>query len=117
MVYGLAKEVLGKTGTIRTSPEAVSGNDTGKRVQPFSTIEFVEIVPGKSIPADKWFRLPDGNYLNYILAGRAYYQITREPVPDVPGETTIADMPYTITLGGGTSPYVETIVSGVVKAK
>lgn len=79
MVYGKAKEVLGKTGTIRTSPEVVSGNDTGKRVQPFSTIEFVEVVDGQSVPADKWFKLPDGNYLNYILGGRAYFQITQEP--------------------------------------
>lgn len=119
MAYGLAKEVLGKTGTVRTSPEAVSGNDTGKRVQPFSTIEFVEVVAGKSVPADKWFKLPDGNFLNYILAGRAYFQITREPIPDVPEPPAegVADMPYTITLGGGSSPYVETVVTGVVKAK
>lgn len=117
MVNGQAKEVLGKTGTVRTSPEVVSGNDTGKRVQPFSTIEFVEVVAGKSVPTDKWFRLPDGNYLNYILAGRAYFQITKEPIPDVPPTEGAADMPFTFTLGGGDSPYVEQTITGVVKAK
>lgn len=37
-----------------------------------------------------------------------------EPEPPAGG---VADMPYTITFGGGTSPYVETIVSGMIKAK
>jgi hypothetical protein len=117
MIYGTAKEVLGKTGTIRTSPEVLSGNDTGKRVQAYTTIEFVEVVDGKSVPADKWFKLPDGNYLNYIISGRAYYQIVTQPIPDVPPADGVADMPYTFTLGGGDSPYVETTITGIVKAK
>lgn len=84
---GTAKEILGKIGTIRTTPEAVSGNDTGKRVPAGSTIEFVKVVPGKSIPTDQWFQLPDGNYLNYILTGRAYYQILTQPTTPPPPPT------------------------------
>lgn len=115
---GQASEILGKTGTIRTSPEVVSGNDTGKRTQPFSVVEFLEVVNGKNVPADKWFKLPDGNFLNYIVSGRVYFKITRDPVvQSEPPAEDAADMPYTITLGGGGSPYVETVVTGVVKAK
>jgi GH25 family lysozyme M1 (1,4-beta-N-acetylmuramidase) len=84
MSTGKAKEILGKIGTVRSSPEVLSGNDTQKRIPAYSTIEFVEIVPGKSIPQDQWFKLPDGTYLNYILGGRAYYQVISQPEVPTP---------------------------------
>lgn len=34
-----------------------------------------------------------------------------------PPTSTVADMPYTVTFGGGVSPYVEKTISGVIEAK
>lgn len=39
-----------------------------------------------------------------------------EPEPEPPAEG-VADMPYTLTLGGGDSPYVAHTITGIVKAK
>jgi len=100
MTNGTAQEILGKTGTIRTSPEAVSGNDTGKRVAPYSTIEFTEVVNGASVPADKWLKLPDGNYVNYIIAGRAYFKILTQPSTPPPPAGGGMDVTVTVSIEG-----------------
>lgn len=88
MTYGTAQEKLGNTSTVRTSPSRY-GRDTGLRIQPHDIIEFVEVVPavvsGTADNAnDKWFKLPTGNYVNYILSGLAMYTILTEPsIPPV----------------------------------
>lgn len=89
---GTAKEKLGNTSTIRLQPSRY-GTDTGKRISAFSTIEFTEIVPVIVMGSadnvnDKWFKLPDGNYVNYILAGKEYYTVLTMPTPDVPPTPT-----------------------------
>lgn len=83
MQNGTAREALGNTSTIRQTPSRY-GTDTGRRVSPNQTIEFVEVVPAQvqgsaDNPNDQWFELPDGSFVNYILSGRSYYTILTQP--------------------------------------
>lgn len=80
---GTAKEKLGNTSTVRMEPSRY-GADTGKRIYPYSTIEFTQIVPATvkgtaDSVNDKWFKLPDGTYVNYTLAGKEYYTVLTLP--------------------------------------
>ena len=82
---GTAKERLGNISTIRRSPSRY-GSDTGQRVSSYQVIEFVEIVPAQvqgtaDKVEDQWFKLMDGNYVNYILSGTSYYTILTQPGP------------------------------------
>lgn len=63
--------------------------------------------------SDEWAQHENGYWFATIYNGlpRAKYVTPNPPAVNV------ADMPFTIVLGGGASPYVETVVSGVVKAK
>ena len=88
---GTAKEALGKTSTIRTSPGVVAGNSTNFTVGPGQTIEFVELVQGTNNAADKWFKLPDGNYVQYIYAGKTYYNILTMPSTTPPPPPITSD--------------------------
>jgi hypothetical protein len=85
---GTAKEKLSNTSTIRKSPSRY-GEDTGGRVAPYTTINFVEVVPvtiqGTADKLDdRWFKMPDGNYVNYILGGIQYYDILTQPSAEPP---------------------------------
>lgn len=88
MTYGTAREKLGNTSKIRSTPSRY-GADLGS-INPGSTIEFVRVVPVQvsgtaDNPADQWFELPGGGkYVNYILSGVEYYTILTQPTPDEP---------------------------------
>lgn len=94
---GTAKESLGNTSTVRAAPSRY-GTDTGKKIPAYSKIDFVSfadvvIMGSADAPSDKWLKLPDGNFVNYILAGKKYYDIltqpTTDPVPTPTGDISI----------------------------
>jgi hypothetical protein len=69
MANGIAKEKLGKTLTIRTSPQAISGNDTGRRIAAYAQFDFVSIhddIDYPNNPAYQWLKLPDGMYVTSV---------------------------------------------------
>lgn len=112
---------------IRTAPPvgSVLGPDAGK-VMSLNDLIHVSAKDAASgwLKIEKWIKAaggevypPDG--VQWWCSGlTSYVQFVRlVDVPEPPPAEGVADMPYNITLGGGTSPYVETIVSGVVKAK
>jgi GH25 family lysozyme M1 (1,4-beta-N-acetylmuramidase) len=121
---GTAKEALGNTSTIRSQPSRY-GTDTGKRIDAYSTIDFVQVVDVEikgtaDKSGDKWLKLTDGNYVNHILGGLYYYQIlsqpsdpSPEPEPEPP---TLPEIPYTITLGDDVT-YIKQTFSGTLKPK
>jgi hypothetical protein len=88
---GKAKEALGNVSTVRLAPSRY-GTDAGRRIAAYSTIEFMEIVPVSMMGSadaigDKWLKLPDGTYVNYVLAGKTYYTILSQPTTDPEPET------------------------------
>lgn len=100
---GTAKEKLGNTSTVREQPSRY-GKDTNLRVSPYQTTEFTDIVPCLVLgtydsPNDKWLKRPDGNYVNYILAGKTYYDILTMPTTDTPPvtDTVTVSVDATIT--------------------
>jgi len=95
---GTAKEKLGKSSTVRSSPGVVSGNDTGLRIDPYQTIEWTELVTGTNSADDKWFLMPDGYYVQYIYAGRQYYDILSQPSDPTPPADVPAYVDATATL-------------------
>jgi GH25 family lysozyme M1 (1,4-beta-N-acetylmuramidase) len=65
------------------------------------------------------YQLQDGKYVKYVQVrlDSIVEPPPVEPPPVEPPADGVADMPYTFTLGGGTSPYVETTITGIIKAK
>lgn len=64
-----AKERLGKTVTIRKEPRAVAGNSINESISPYSTIDYIAIVPDMDYLNDatkQWLDLGGGRYCNYI---------------------------------------------------
>ena len=113
---------------IRTAPPIgdVLGPDAGK-VMARDDLIHVSAKDAASgwLRIAKWIKAAGGEVLppagvQWWCSGLTSYvqfvRVVSEPPPTEP-PADVADMPYTITLGGGTSPYVETIVTGVVKAK
>jgi hypothetical protein len=78
---GTAKEILGKSPSVRSSPEVASGNKIGS-LPAGVTIEFVSIVDDLSNPVNKWFKRPDNTYVNYVIDGRNYFQVLNMPTTD-----------------------------------
>lgn len=108
---GIAKEKLGKTSTVRTSPEVISGNDAGVRIQPYSEIEFTEIVDGPNYPGDRWFKLTDGNYVNYIYNGRQYYDIIQDPGTEPPPVGDGITVDVSVTVDPATAEVTQVLVN------
>jgi hypothetical protein len=109
MTNGTAKETAGNTSTVRETPSRY-GKDTGHRVAPFSIIDFVKVVPvaiqgSADNPADLWFQLPEGNFVNYILGGAKYYTILTEPAAPPPSAGTGAVLDITVTDPGTGKKY------------
>lgn len=84
---GTAKESRGTNSTVRGTPSRYGASKY--TIQAGSTIEFTAVVPvivgGVADNAnDKWLKLPDGNFVNYILAGTTYYTILTHPTTEPP---------------------------------
>lgn len=116
---------------IRTAPpiNGVLGPDAGK-VMSRDDLIHVSTKDAASgwLRIAKWIKAgggevypPDGvqwwcsGLTSYVEFVRVVSVPPPDPEPEPPAD--VADMPFTITLGGGGSPYVETVVSGLVKAK
>jgi hypothetical protein len=87
MANGTAKEKLGNVSTKRDKPSRY-GKSIGS-VAAGSTIEFVAVVDAvvsgtADLTGDKWFKLPDNSYVNYILAGIPYYVVLTQPSGTLP---------------------------------
>ncbi len=95
---GTAKEILGNTTTVRNKPSRYGVGQYS--LPPGNTTSFVEIVP--ALPAtsttpldnvnDQWLKLPDGNYINYILyspAAKNYYSVLTYPADPAPTESPV----------------------------
>ncbi len=100
---GTAKEALGNTSTVRDEPTRYG---TGLyTLPPGNTLQFVKVVPvvvsgGSDNPADQWFEMPDGNFVNYILAAKKYYNILTQPSTEPPPATNPkATVTFTDTAG------------------
>lgn len=96
---GLAKEALGKTPTVRSSPEAVSGNDVAT-LSPYVTIEFTEIAPDSSISGRTWLHIvsPNGYVIFEDNNHADYWTILSMPVDNPPpsnGSPATIDMVLT----------------------
>lgn len=81
-------------------------------------LDFKQVVNVKSYRVntpnvDEWAQHENGYWFATIYNG---VPRAKNVTPNPPA-VNVADMPFTIVLGGGASPYVETVVSGVVKAK
>lgn len=88
MANGTAKEALGKTPSVRNKADI--GGAKVYSFLPNQTIEFVEIVNGSVIATDKWLKLPDGNFVNYIVGGVTYFTVLTQPsVPPVPSTPSV----------------------------
>jgi len=92
---GTARENGGRIAKIRTTPSRY-GTQTGQ-VEAYARIEFVKVansIDSGAYAADKWFQLPDGRYVNYIISGQEYFTIITQPTIDPPpvptGETKIS---------------------------
>ncbi len=84
---GTAKEKLGKTVTVRSSPRVINGNSTSEVVAPRATVSFVRVVDDLDYPGDpayKWFELGPGRFCNYIYPpnGLRFDIITQPTDPD-----------------------------------
>jgi len=117
---GTAKEILGNVSTIRKSPSRY-GADTGKRVPAWATLEFVDIadvIPQGTADnvADKWLKLPDGNYVNYILAGKEYYNVVTMPSDTPPDPQPKKPVDVKIMLAAG-STVITTYSDGTQKVE
>lgn len=81
---GKAKEILGKSVTIRSSPRA-SGGGTNS-IAPFETVDFVAIVPDMDHPNDatrQWLDLGNNEYANYMYPPNgARFEIVAHPTPE-----------------------------------
>jgi hypothetical protein len=109
MTNGEAQEKLGNVAKVRTSPSRYAIDVY--TIPAGGKTDFVEKVPViKQGTADKdgeiWLKLPDGNFVNYVLRNSAgllveYFKILREPSEDPapPPSDEIVDVPYKITLG------------------
>jgi len=85
--YGQAKEILNKSPSMRKEPDVTAMSVA--TIPPGAAIDFVRIVPGKFNSADQWFELPNGYFVNYIVAGKKYFDVLKypdgqEPVPPPP---------------------------------
>lgn len=123
MENGTAKEILGKTVNVWESPQVVTGGDTGQRIAPYSSIEFIEIVDDLTHPNDqkyRWFKLPNGLYCTYVyprtdpsISGMRFDILT---MPTESPATGVADVPFSITLGDDVT-YEKQTITGTLKAK
>jgi len=102
MANGTAKEKNGNTSTIRKTPSRYG--DTMGTIAPYSTIEFVAVVP--VVPEgtadnsnDTWLKLPSGYYVNHVLAGVTYYTILTQPTEPPPTGAKPASIDMTLTTG------------------
>ena len=93
---GTARENGGRIGKIRTAPSRYA-TQTGQ-VAAFTTIEFVSIansIDSGAYAADKWFLLPDGRYVNYIISGQEYFTILTQPTTEPPPNPDPTPLPAT----------------------
>lgn len=96
MTYGTAKENGGRTPSARNAPD-VSGSKV-YALSAYQTIEFVEIVDGSKVVSDKWLKLPDGNFVNYIVSGVQYFDILTNP--GIPPPAGVLPVVVTVELEG-----------------
>jgi hypothetical protein len=78
---GQAKEKLGKTVNIRRQPTARS--ETVGYVQPYNNVLFEEITPDLDNPENKWLKLSEGRFVNYIFPPNGLrFDILTSPPPE-----------------------------------
>lgn len=85
MIPGKAKESKGNLPSVRSAPSR--GASKVGALAAGVTIDFVEIVPSTmahvaDLSTDRWFKRPDGTYVNYQLGGVEYFTILSQPVTD-----------------------------------
>ena len=100
---GTAREARGTTSTVRDKPSRY-GNGLYS-IPANSTIEYVEKVPvvvsgSADNAADTWLKLPDGNFVNHILAGVTYYTILTQPSTEPPPTPGNKPIEISVTLEG-----------------
>lgn len=95
---GTAKENSGRSPSVRNDADVSSAKMYS--LSPYQTIEFVEIVNGSKIVTDKWLKLPDGNYVNYIVGGVTYFTILTMPgTPPPPPSGTPSQIEMVLASG------------------
>ena len=101
IMNGKAKESLGKTPSVRTAPD-ISGTKV-YTLAAGATVDYVTEVAGSVVKTDKWLKLADGNYVNYVVSGVTYFTIITPPTPDpVTPPVTVKTVSLTIEPTAGT---------------
>jgi hypothetical protein len=127
MTLGRAKEKLGKTPKIRTSPHLPAvgevDNWTGETIPALSEITFEAIVDDTNHPGQanyKWFRIATGRYTAYKYPLTDTTQppdrFTVLSMPTEPPPPTVPDLPVKIELGDDVT-YIKQVVNIVLKGK
>lgn len=104
-----ARELLGKTVTVRREPAARQGNDAGLVILPHAITEYETIVDDLDHPADaayKWLKIMDGQYVNYIYPpnGLRFELLEAPPPPPPPTPVEWPDF-IDVTIGEETQRY------------
>lgn len=87
-----AQELLGKTVTIRSSPQVILGNGTTESIAPHATVDYLEIVDDLQHPGDanyKWLYLSPSRYANYIYPPNGLRFTLLNPPPTPPTGTVV----------------------------
>ena len=130
-LYAMAGQSVPDGGDVATERiiKGRTSETTIVRTQPAGDVKVGNIPANTEIEGDAeggtnnaWIRVykPMAGWVNKSsVPNWAWVTITvpdPDPEPEPPAEG-VADMPFTLTLGGGTSPYAAQTITGIVKAK
>lgn len=106
-----AQELLGKTVTVRSSPQVISGNSTTEAIAPHATVDYQSIVDDFQHPGDsnyKWLYLGPSRYANYIYPpnGLRFTLLTPQPPPPSPTGTVVTLKSWDVTVNVDGIDYV-----------
>ena len=119
MIPGKARESKGNLPSVRSAPSR--GASKVGALAAGATIDFVEIVPSTmahvaDLSTDRWFKRPDGTYVNYQLGGVEYFTILSQPVTDTVPPQTPAGVPAVVefNLAAGSSYAIKDAAGKVI---
>lgn len=108
------KIIWSKGARLRTGPGiSYSAAPITDNILDFGEVVNVKAYKVNTVGMDEWAQHENGYWFATVYNG----QPRAERVVILPPADGVADMPYRIVLGGGESPYQETVLTGVVRAK
>ena len=106
-----AQELLGKTVTVRSSPQVISGNSTTEAIAPHAVVDYIDIVDDIQHPGDanyKWLHLGSSRYANYIYPpnGLRFTLLAPPPPQPTPTGTVVTLKSWDITVNVNGTDFV-----------